>query len=256
MSTSPGVPRTKSLGRAIELLRAIASRPGGSSASELARAIGLPRSTATRTLRTLADAGLVEEAARGGWTLGYELVRLARAADPHEHLVQAARPALDRLRTATDESTLLAVPRDRPGIEILLQFDPDRHIGVANWVGTDVPLHASAAGKLALAELSQDELDAWIQSTPLRPFTDTTITSASHLRAQLTRIRLQGWAELADELEQGLASIAVPIRHHIGTLAAMIGISGPTFRLSKTRRQALLPTVQAAATEIEQALAR
>ena len=59
-----------------------------------------------------------------------------------------------------------------------------------------------------------------------------------------------------DELEQGLASIAVPVRHHIGTLAAMIGISGPTFRLNKARRQALLPTVLAAAAEIERALAR
>ncbi|HYA07979.1 MAG TPA: helix-turn-helix domain-containing protein, partial [Gaiellaceae bacterium] len=89
-------PRTQSLGRAVELLRAIAAQPAGSTASELARATGLPRSTVARTLHTLADARLVEEA--GGWVLGYELVRLARTADPYRGLVERSRPVLARLR--------------------------------------------------------------------------------------------------------------------------------------------------------------
>src|SRR2546423_5849130 len=95
MSISVGTPRTQSLGRAIRLLHAVAGKPAGSSASELARVTGLPRSTVARTLRTLADFGLVEEAAgAGGWVLGYELVRLARAADPYQRLVEVAQPAL------------------------------------------------------------------------------------------------------------------------------------------------------------------
>src|ERR1700758_387242 len=125
------MPRTKSLGRAVELLHAVAAHPDGSSAAELARDTGLPRSTVTRTLSTLADAGLVEQAR--GWVLGYELVRLARAADPYRALVEYASGVLARLRDATGESALLAVMRGRPGLEIVLQVDPDRHVGVANW---------------------------------------------------------------------------------------------------------------------------
>src|ERR671938_1610203 len=128
-AVAAGMPRTKSLGRAIELLEAVARRPEGASASALARAAGLPRSTVARTLRTLEDFGLVQETgAGGGWVLGYQLVRLARAADPHGCLVEVAQRPLDRLRDATGESALLAVPQGRPGIEILLQLDAARHV--------------------------------------------------------------------------------------------------------------------------------
>jgi DNA-binding IclR family transcriptional regulator len=237
------------LGRAIALLHAVAARPGGASASELARATGLPRSTVTRTLSTLADAGFVEHV--GEWVLGYELVRLARAADPHRGLVEAARGVLARLRDDTDESALLAVMRGRPGIEIILQLDPARHVGVASWVGVDVPLHASAAGKLALAELERDELEAWLLRHPPVQFTESSVTDPRALSAELERVRRRGWAEIVDELEDGLTSLAIPARAGDDSLVALIGISGPTFRLGRARRRELLPRLRAAAVELE-----
>jgi DNA-binding IclR family transcriptional regulator len=200
-------------------------------------------------LSTLADAGLVERA--GDWVLGYELVRLARAADPYRGLVEAARGVLARLRDETDESALLAVTPGRPGIEIVLQFDPARHVGVTSWVGVDVPLHASAAGKLALAELERDELEAWLLRHPRRQFTQSTVTDAQALVVELERVRKRGWAEIVDELEDGLTSLAIPVRSSENSLVALIGISGPTFRLGRTRRRELLPRLQAAAIELE-----
>jgi DNA-binding IclR family transcriptional regulator len=251
MSTS-GTPRTQSLARAISLLHAIAERPAGSSASELARAADLPRSTAARTLRTLADHGLVEDTnEEGRWVLGYELVRLARAADPHLRLIDTAQSALGRLRDATGESALLAAPRGRTGMEIVLQLDPERHIGLADWVGADVPLHASSAGKLVLAELGAGELDDWLGTTPLVSFTEKTITEPQAVREELARVRRQGWAELVDELEEGLASISAPVRSARGSLAAIVGLSGPTFRLTRSRRRELLPAIRATAAAIE-----
>jgi DNA-binding IclR family transcriptional regulator len=245
-------PRTKSLNRAVELLHAVAAQPAGASAAELARATGLPRSTVTRTLHTLADAGLVEHA--GEWVLGYELVRLARAADPYRGLIEAARPVLARLRDATDESALLALFRDRPGMEIVLQLDPNRHVGVADWVGVEVPLHASAAGKLALAELGPDELADWLAANPPTPFTPSTLTDEEALAAELTRVRRLGWAELVDELEDGLASLAAGVRTADGELVGAVGVSGPTFRLGRARRRELLPRLHAAAAELAGAL--
>ena len=253
-----GTPRTKSLSRAIQLLRVVASRPAdGSSASELARTSGLPRSTVARTLHTLADAGLVEETTGGGgWVLGYELVRLARAADPYRHLVDAAYPALGRLRDEVGESALLAVPRGRPGMEILLQLDARRHVGVANWVGAEVPLHASSAGKLVLGQLVEEELHAWLDSEPLGSFTARTISDPRALYAELARVRRQQWAELVDELEDGLASVSVPVQSPGGALAGIIGVSGPTFRLGRNRRRDLLRPLRATAAEIERVLPR
>jgi DNA-binding IclR family transcriptional regulator len=178
--------------------------------------------------------------------LGYELVRLARAADPYRMLVEAAHGELARLRDESGESALLAVARGRPGIEIVLQVNPERHVGVADWVGADVPLHASAAGKLALAELTQAELDVWLAEHPLTRFTRSTLTDPLALRRQLRRVQARGWAELVDELEDGHAALAVAVRGAHGLVGA-VGISGPTFRLGRARRRALLPRLQAAA---------
>ena len=134
MSTSPGVPRTKALQRAVSVLHAVAAEPGAS-ASSLGRTVELPRATVTRTLRTLADAGLVEEV-NGGWMLGYELVRLARGADPFRAVIRAAGRPLDQLRDATGESALLAVPVGRTEMEIVLQLDASHIVGVTDWVGS------------------------------------------------------------------------------------------------------------------------
>lgn len=212
---------------------------------------GLPRSTVARTLRTLADTGLVDETGERTWLLGHELIRLARTADPSRKLVDAAHPTLQRLRDAAGESALLAVPRGLPGMEILLQVDPERHVGVANWVGADVPLHASSAGKLVLAELGEGELGAWLDASPLPRFTDKTITDAGALRAELELVRRQGWAEFVDELEVGLASMSAPVRMRGGLLLGIVGVSGPTFRLTRARRRELLPLVLGAAAAVE-----
>ena len=236
------------------LLRAVAARSTGQSASELARVTAIPRSTVARTLRTLDDLGFVDES-RGGWVLGHEVVRLAREADPHRRLVDAAYRPLAELRDAAEESALLAVPRGRSGMDILLQLDAERHVGVSNWVGADVPLHASSAGKLILGDLDADDLDAWLDAEPRASYTERTVVDADVLRAELSRVRRQGWAELVDELESGLASLSVPVRSPEGSLAGVIGVSGPTFRLGRARRRELLPRIRAAAAEIERALA-
>jgi IclR family transcriptional regulator, acetate operon repressor len=186
--------------------------------------------------------------------LGYELVRLAREADPYRRLVDAAYPELADLRDDAGESTSLGVPRGRPGMEILLQLDAERHVGVANWVGVDVPLHASSAGKLILGDLDPETLDVWLAGTTLGTFTDRTITDRAVLREEVERVRRQRWAEIADELETGHAALSVPVARRDGSLAAVIGVSGPTSRLGKMRRRELLPRVRTTAEAIERAI--
>src|SRR5262249_23579464 len=149
----------------------------------------------------------------------------------------------------------LAVPHGRPGMEILLQLDANRHVGVADWVGVDVPLHASSAGKIILAELDEDELAAWLEASSLVAFTDRTFTDREALRAELARVRRQAWAELVDELEDGLTSISAPVRLR-GILVGIVGVSGPTFRLPRGRRRELVAALRSTAAEIEAALTR
>ena len=223
------------------------------SASALARSTGQPRATVSRTLRTFADRGLVAETP-AGWVIGNELFRLARSADPHSALIEAADRPLRRLRDRADESALLAIVTGRTGMEIVTQLDGAHRLGVVGWVGADVPLHASSAGKLVLAELSQSELETWFdEAQPVR-LTARTVTTLSGLAAELRRVRRRGWAEIVDELEEGLMSLSAPIRDRAGRLVACIGLSGPTSRLGAARRRQLIPFVLEAATEVEQAL--
>jgi DNA-binding IclR family transcriptional regulator len=249
--SSTGIPRTRSLDKAIFLLHALATGPR--SASALARQTGIPRATVARTLWTLADADLVEEV-EDGWVLGYELVRLGRAADPDTHLIRLARPFVGDLRDVSGESALVAVPRGETAFEIVLQLDGPHLVGVTSWVGRAVPLHASAPGKLLLAELDERSLAAWLADQPLKPLTRRTITTAKRLRAELANVRRDGFAELVDELEDGLTSLAAAVHDVDGTLVAMVGISGPTARLGNARRTALRAEIRATAGRIEQRL--
>jgi len=243
-----GTPRTRSLGKAVTILHALAGGPV--SASAVARETGIPRATAARTLWTLADAGLVEETDEG-WVLGYELVRLGRAADPDARLIRLARPLVAELRDTSGESALIAVPRRETAFEIVLQVDGPHLVGVTSWVGRSVPLYASAPGKLLLAELDENGLAAWLAATPLTRLTRRTLATPKRLRAELVTVRRDGVAELVDELEDGLTSLAGAVHDSDGTLVAMVGISGPTARLGSARRSALRSEIRSAADRIE-----
>ena len=256
---APGLPRAQSLTRAAALVRAVGEASaggGGATTAALARACGLPVATAARLLATLSDEGFVERTPDGaGWTLGMPLVRLARAADPDRALVAAARPVLEDLADAAGESAALAVARAGPAMDVIAQADGPGLLGVSDWVGREFPLHASAPGKLVLAELDDDALAAWVARVRPERFTRRTITSVRGLRAEIAAIRAQCYAELDGELEPELASLAVTVRGASGAAVAFIGVSGPGGRLDARRRRALLGPLRAAGQRLEKALA-
>jgi DNA-binding IclR family transcriptional regulator len=248
--TATGIPRTLALDRAMEVLVAVAESAGATSASALARTTGQPRPTVSRTLRTLLDRGLVAETA-DGWITGPELFRLARVSDPRSAVIQAAGGPLRRLRDQSGETAMLGVVAGRTQMDIVAQLNAPHHLGVVGWVGADVPLHASAAGKLLLGELSPAELEAWIAETRPKRLASRTLTGARELGSEVARVRRRGWAQIVDELEDGLVSLAAPVRDRTGTLVAMNGVSGPSTRLNPARRRALPPVMLKAAAEVE-----
>jgi len=242
------VPRTQSLTRAIALLRALQHFPRGVTTAELARVTDLPPATAGRLLATLQDAGFVERD-DAGWSIGRELARIAQRAEPQRALARRARPLLSDLAAAAKESAMLGVPRGRTRVVVVAQADGPRLLGITNWVGRPIDdLHASAAGKLLLAELDDRAVAAWLRRVRPRRLTARTLTEPRALRRELARVREQGWAEIDGESEPGLASVAVPVRDAGGgPLAAMLGYSGPSERLD---RAALVAPLQRAASAL------
>ena len=258
---APALPRAQSLTRAAALVRAAGAPAAhgdaaGASTADLARRCNLPVATAARLLATLSDEGFVERTPDGaGWTLGLPLVRLARAADPDRALLAAAPPLLEELAAEARESAALAVARPGPGLDVIAQADAPGLLGASRWVGREFPLHASAPGKLVLAGLDDEALRDWVERTRPERFTPRTITSLRGLRAELDRIRAQGYAELEDELEPALASLALPVPGVDGAALAFVGVSGPSGRLDARRRRALLAPVRAIAERLGRAVA-
>jgi len=140
-------------------------------------------------------------------------------------------------------------------MDVIAQADGPGLLGISDWVGREFPLHASAPGKLVLAELDDAALAVWVARVRPERFTRRTITSVRGLRAELAAIRAQGYAELDDELEPELASLAVTVRGASGAAVAFIGISGPSGRLDARRRHALVGPLRAAARRLQGALA-
>lgn len=257
MSTvpAPGVPRNRTLVRAVELFRAVAELPEGGSTTELARLTSTPRATVTRTLATFADAGLVTRLAGSDrWTLGYDVARLARRADPYRALAVRAEPILEALAFDTGESAMLGVPLHPPALEVIRQVAAPQLVAISNWVSRDFPLYPTAFGKLVLAGLEQLELDAYLAEYKLERLTPQTIVDRYALEAELERVRRIGYAEAVDELEEGLSGVAVPLRDPSGVLIAVVGLGGPSFRLTRERLEAVRPRVQEAAADLGRAI--
>lgn len=231
--TTPGVPRNQSLERAIAVLRAVAGPAEPSTTTEIGAAVGLPRATAARLLATLADAGLVDRpAGGGGWILGYEVIRLARRADPYGGFIRLAHATLEELSTRTGESSVLAITRPPLAVEIVSQTDAPTLLRAANWVGRHFGLHASVSGKLAFARLAPAERDALLAGHAFAAYTPKTITDRTQFRDEIEQVHADGVAWSIDELELGLSMVGVdvPRASWLGAVAS-VGIMGPTSRV-------------------------
>jgi IclR family acetate operon transcriptional repressor len=251
VTTAPGLQRNQSLQRGADLLRALGDARDGATATALARAVGLPLPTVRRLLATLADAGLAERVAGGGlWVVGSELIRIGRAADPHLAAVARARPHLEALAAATGESAVLGASRLPQAVDVLVQLDPPRTIGIGSWVGRSFGLHASAGARIAFAALDDPTVRAILGPGPLPRYTAATITDPAAFVATLTEVRRSAVAVSIDELEEGLATIAVPVGPIDVGHPYALGLSGPTARFGPERREQLTDALRACAAAI------
>jgi DNA-binding IclR family transcriptional regulator len=231
MSSRETMPRNQSLVRGVALLRALAEHPAGMSVPALAAVTELPRTTVARLLATLQMLGAVERQGGRTWTLGPEVARIGRLADPFQQLRARSHTALAALAAELGESAMITVLYDTWEAETILQADAPTLVGATSWLGRAVGgvEHAAAGGKLALSELGDDELRT-VTGRRLRRLTPATITDLGQLRRELQLVRDRGWAATVDELEIGLTAVAAPLRDPVA--AASAGARSVTLTLS------------------------
>ena len=242
----------QSVRKAAAILRAAADSASGATVSALARAAELPRATALRMIESLVAESLLARLPDDRIVIGPGVHSLARAANLTELLVDAARDPLDLLATRTEESITLTVVLPDGSLSLVRQLDGPHMLGLTNWVGRPVALHASSSGKLALAFADESRLAAVIRAG-LPAVASRTITHPEAFRTALQQIRADGWSEIEDEIEDGLAAVSVGIFFD-GAMVGSVNISGPTARLTRTVRAAAVPELRRACAQIEQNL--
>ncbi|MFO7549703.1 MAG: IclR family transcriptional regulator [Acidimicrobiia bacterium] len=220
-----------SVRNAARLLKQFSARDREFGVSELARRLGLGKSTVHRLLVTLSAEHLVEQDPESGrYRLGLAVYDLGAAVATGLDLHEAVMPSMEQLRAATGETVQVAVLDGREVVYIERLDSPNTlrlfmEVGRRNWA------HCTGTGKLLLAHLPDYELDRVLEGWELPALTSRTITDPERLRRELKEIRGRGFAHNLEESEEGVLSVAGPIRDGIGRVRAAMSVAGPGQRM-------------------------
>src|SRR5918995_4499861 len=238
----------QSVDRAITVMELL-SRRGWSGVTDVANELGINKSTAYRLLTTLRDRGLVEQdAATEKYRLGFGLITLASSVTADLDVARCSRPVCDWLAERTRETVTVAVLEGDDAV-ILYQSNSRSSALSVDWSGRHTPLHATAAGKIFLHGMPEDQLRRLLRRR-LERFTENTVVEPTGLREQLRGIQEQGFAFTVEELEVGLNAVGAPIRCAEGALVGSVSVSGPAFRLPPDSIPEVAALVKKAAADI------
>src|SRR6478609_10777557 len=213
----------QSLARGLAVIRAFDTEHPKMTLTEVAARTELTRATARRFLHTLAELGYVRTDGKI-FALTAKVLQLGYAYLSGLSLPQLAQPHLEELSLELGESTSAAV-LEGTDIAYIARVSTRRIMTVGITVGTRFPAYATSMGRVLLAHLSPDELDAYFVAADLAPPTPHTVHTEAELRLLLVDVARRGWAEVDQELEVGLYSLAAPIRDADQQVVAAINVS-------------------------------
>ena len=235
----------RSVGGAVAILDLLA-RDGWKAGAEVARDLGVHRSTALRLLGTLERHSLVERDPRTAkYRLGRRLPQLASVVTGEFDLRFVARPVCEHLAGALGETVTLDV-LDADEIVPIEQATGSTSVVSVNWLGSRTPIHCTASGKVILA-FAPVAVRQRLLARPLERRTPHTIVDRAELEEQLAAAFDAGFARTYQELEMGLDAIAAPVHSAEGSVVAAIDVSGQAHRLREDRPELVRLTVEAAA---------
>jgi len=243
----PAQPGT--IDKAIDILFHLHGAPEPQGVSAVGRALGLPKSSVHRLLATLARRGFVERDERGRYRPGIGLLALGLGVQEREPVVVAARPVLEEESDALGETFFLVGLRAAE-IVVLDKVEGTGFLRAAPQIGSSVPLHATAVGKLFLA-FAPAEIA--LPAGTLEAFTERTAVDPGALRAGVAETKLRRWASNLDEWHAGLSVLAAPVLV-AERMAAAVAVALSSPRLEELGEEALARRVVAAGHRIAQRL--
>jgi len=237
----------QSLDRGLAVIRAFGVDRPSMTLSDVARETGLSRAATRRFLHTLVEIGYVAFDGKE-FRLRPRLLELGYAYLSGLRLPELAQPHLQHLSDVTGESTSVAV-LDGLDVVYVARVAVSRIMSYAIGVGTRFPALATSLGRAIIGGGSVERQEQLLGRAQLTAFTSRTVTDVDALRAGLEIVRAQGWALVDQELEEGLRSIAAPIRDASGEVVAAVNISASARRgdIAEIEEHLVAPLLEAAA---------
>lgn len=242
----------QSFARGLSVIRSFDADHPEMTLSDIARRTGLTRATSRRFLLTLVELGYVKTDGRL-FSLTARVLDLGFSYLSALSLPEIAQPHLEQLAASIHESTSASV-LDGTDIVYVARVPTRRIMSVRINIGTRFPAYATSMGRVLLAHLEPDALAEQLESADFTNLTSHTVRTRDALAEELTRVHEQGWALVDQELEDGLRSVAAPIRHGRRVIAAINISTTANSHSIESIRENLLPPLRRAAERISEDL--
>jgi IclR family pca regulon transcriptional regulator len=242
-----------SLARGLEVISAFSRSKPRMTLSDMSRVTGMTRATVRRLLLTLVREGYAKTDGRY-FSLQPKVLKLGFAVISSMGIWEVAQPIMNSLSERLQES-VFAVVLDGYEVTYVAKADSKRVVNIGISVGSRAPVHAVSSGRVLLAALSDENLQDYLDHGKFEKLTPHTTVSKVKLREEIGEVRALGWSIVDQELEIGLRSISVPIRHPSGEVLAALNVCCPSARISPEEiRTRILGELLTASREITFAL--
>lgn len=242
----------KSAARALDILELLGRTDKPMSLTEIAGALGLPKSSTYHLLQTLVRRGYLESNSRSGpFLLGLKVVEVAGSYIRRVSFLEQFPTVAGQVVAACQETVQLAV-LDGAEVVYLAKQDGTRPVRLVSRVGSRLPAHATALGKVLLAALPDAALNALFPRCTLVQMTPRTIATLGQLKEELSCVRAQGHALDDEETVEDLQCFAAPVRDFSGKVVAAISVSVPKSRVAEGSVDGYVTLIKDAAHELSQ----
>ena len=247
-------PGTQSVLRAMSLLKAFDDERREWGLAELAREVGLNKTTTFRLLTALESEGMVARRPFAEtYTLGPEIVVLGGRALRANDLRTLAKPELEQMAAASGETATLEIISGEDHVLIIDEVIGNHLVGSSQSLGTRWPMVATSTGIAMLAHLPEEWVAA-VLARPLPTLTPKTVTDTAVLHQELAHTRQRGYSFVQEWLEEGLIVVGAPLFNHDGQVVAAISLGAPANRFPPQREPEMGRLVRQTAQRISEKL--
>jgi len=209
------------LKKAVEILRLLIREYQPLGVTEIAKTVSISKSTAYGILKSFHEEGLVsKDPSTKKYTVGKEMMRLAKLVFKGQDLISIARPFLERLAELVDETVFLGI-REYDAIKVIDVIEAKKELKISSPVGTKLPITAGASGKLFISTMTNEEILSYFKEKGLPQYTENSITDIDTFIKEIEEIRRLGYSVDIEEYLKGIRAVATLIRQDEKPVAAI-----------------------------------